>query len=104
GLDAGTDLGADLEEEAHAAEHQPGGADPVAAAAPGPNAIPQTGAAGLLDAWITDARAQADDLSDDTTDELAEGAANRYYSDALARAALSGVGPIDYDDQTGEIG
>ena len=45
---AGTDVTADLEEETHASEHQHGGADEIATATPGANAIPKAGAGGTL--------------------------------------------------------
>lgn len=47
-LNAGTDIGADLEEETHASEHKHGGADEVATATPGANSIPKAGAGGTL--------------------------------------------------------
>lgn len=51
---AGTDVTADLEEEAHASEHQHGGADEIATATAGANAIPKAGAGGTLaDGWLS---------------------------------------------------
>ena len=51
--DAGTDLTADLEEEAHASEHQNAGGDEVATATAGANLIPKANASADLDpAWI----------------------------------------------------
>lgn len=50
---ASTDITADLEEEAHASEHQHGGADEVATATPGANAIPKAEADGDINhGWI----------------------------------------------------
>ena len=58
---AGTDLTADLEEEAHASEHQHSGGDEVATATPGANAIPKAGAGGTLAAgWVQEVLALAD--------------------------------------------
>ena len=37
------------------------------------------------------------------TDDIEEGATNKYYSDSRARAALSGVGGVFYDSSKGEI-
>ena len=57
----GTDITADLEEETHASEHQHGGADEVATATPGANAIPKAGAGSTLAAgWIQEVIALAD--------------------------------------------
>ena len=49
---------------------------------------------------------QVSDLSNQTTDALAQGSTNIYYTDALARAAVSvtdsgGDGSLGYDDSTG---
>lgn len=41
------------------------------------------------------------DLTGKTTDDLTEGSVNFYYSDTLARAALSATGPLTYDNATG---
>ncbi|HWP84678.1 MAG TPA: hypothetical protein VNN17_05780, partial [Terriglobia bacterium] len=50
---SGTDVTTDLEEEAHAAEHQHGGNDEIATATPGANAIPKAGSGGTLAAgWL----------------------------------------------------
>lgn len=38
-----------------------------------------------------------------STDSLAEGATNKYYTDTRARAALSGQSPISYNSSTGVI-
>lgn len=43
------------------------------------------------------------DLSNSTTDELSEGSSNKYYTDALARAAISTAGDLSYNQSTGEI-
>lgn len=43
-----------------------------------------------------------DDLSNNTTDDLAEGT-RKYFSDALARAAVSASGDISYNLATGEF-
>ncbi|MCW5978671.1 MAG: hypothetical protein KIT09_11365 [Bryobacteraceae bacterium] len=48
GLDAGTDLTMDLEEEHHAAEHQHGGDDEIAVEAPAAHGIPKADASGRL--------------------------------------------------------
>jgi len=42
-------------------------------------------------------------LNGRTTDDLSEGSTNKYYSDALARAAISTAGDLSYDQSTGEI-
>lgn len=42
-------------------------------------------------------------LSAFTTDDLAEGSSNLYFTQARARASLSGVSPITYNSTTGEI-
>lgn len=44
-----------------------------------------------------------DDVSGLTTDDIPEGGTNFYFSDGLARAALSGTGAIAYDNTTGVI-
>jgi hypothetical protein len=50
---SGTDIGSDLEEEAHAAEHKHGGNDEIATATPGANEIPKANATGKLAAgWL----------------------------------------------------
>ncbi len=50
---AGTNVANDLEEEAHASEHQHGGADEIATITPAANAIPKATGTGILDAlWI----------------------------------------------------
>ena len=50
---AGTDITADLEEEAHASEHQHAGGDEVATATAAANAIPKANASADLDpAWV----------------------------------------------------
>ena len=60
---AGTDPTADLEEEAHASEHQHGGADEIATATPGANAVPKADALGdLADGWIPDAIARDSEI------------------------------------------
>ncbi len=66
---AGTDVTADLEEETHAAEHQNGGADPVATATPGANVIPQAGAGGALADGFVDGAAEAGEVVGTETDE-----------------------------------
>ena len=48
-----------LEETAHKAKHQHGGADEVATATAAANAIPKADASGKLDTWITDATTTA---------------------------------------------
>lgn len=42
-------------------------------------------------------------LSAFTTDDLAEGSTNLYFTQARARASLSGISPITYNATTGEI-
>jgi hypothetical protein len=43
-------------------------------------------------------------LSRMTTDDIAEGTTNKYFSDALARGAISAGSYIDYDPLTGVVG
>ena len=43
-------------------------------------------------------------FSDKSTDDLAEGVNNLYFTPARARGALSSIGPITYDSSTGQIG
>ena len=43
------------------------------------------------------------DLALKTTDDLTEGSTNEYYTDAKARAALTGAGDINYNKTTGVI-
>jgi hypothetical protein len=43
------------------------------------------------------------DLSSNTTDSLAEGSTNLYYTDARVRAALSAGGDLSYNSSTGEF-
>lgn len=43
------------------------------------------------------------DFSTKTTDDLAEGTTNFYYSDTLARQAISASGDLSYDSETGVI-
>jgi hypothetical protein len=43
------------------------------------------------------------DLALKTTDDLTEGSTNEYYTDAKARAALTGAGDINYNQTTGII-
>ena len=43
------------------------------------------------------------DLALKTTDDLTEGSTNEYYTDAKARAALTGAGDINYNQTTGVI-
>ena len=38
-----------------------------------------------------------------TTDNITQGISNRYFTDALARNALVGIGPISYATSTGQI-
>lgn len=40
-------------------------------------------------------------LAGTTTDALAQGSTNKYFSDALARLALSATAPLSYDNTTG---
>jgi hypothetical protein len=42
-------------------------------------------------------------LASKTTDDLAEGVSNLYFTDVRARAALSAITPISYNNATGEI-
>lgn len=42
-------------------------------------------------------------LSNHDTDDLSEGSTNRYFSNALARGAISASGDISYDSSTGVI-
>jgi hypothetical protein len=42
-------------------------------------------------------------LSAFTTDDLTQGSVNKYYADGLARAAISGQAPINYNATTGVI-
>jgi hypothetical protein len=46
---------------------------------------------------------QISDISNHTTDGLAEGTCNLYYTDARSRAALCGICDITYDNTTGTI-
>ena len=43
------------------------------------------------------------DSTNSDTDNLSEGATNRYYTDTRARAAISATGDINYNSTTGEI-
>jgi hypothetical protein len=63
GVNAGTNLTADLEEETHASEHQHGGADEVATATPGANVIPKAGAGGFLADAFVDGSLEADEVN-----------------------------------------
>ena len=55
-------------------------------------------AAGTITANLT---GQVSDISNHDTDDLAEGATNKYFSDSLARGAVSGGTGLDYDSNTG---
>jgi len=46
---------------------------------------------------------QAVDLGANTTDSLAEGSTNLYYTDARVRAAVSAAGDLSYNSSTGEF-
>ena len=56
--------------------------------------------------YFTNARAQAQAnvaIGNNTTDNVAEGSTNRYYTDARARAAISVSGDLSYNSTTGVI-
>lgn len=55
-------------------------------------------AAGTITANLT---GQVSDISNHDTDGLAEGTTNKYFSDSLARGAVSGGTGLDYDSNTG---
>ena len=46
---------------------------------------------------------QADNLSNNTTDDLAEGSSNQYFTTARARASISASGSLSYDNSTGAM-
>jgi hypothetical protein len=55
-----------------------------------------------INLYYTDARFDAR-LATKTTDDIAEGTTNLYFNNARARAALSAITPISYNNVTGEI-
>jgi hypothetical protein len=55
-------------------------------------------AAGTITANLT---GQVSDISNHDTDDLSEGATNKYYSDTLARGAFAGGTGLDYNSTTG---
>jgi hypothetical protein len=55
-----------------------------------------------INLYYTDARFDAR-LATKTTDDIAEGTTNLYFNNARARAALSAITPISYNNATGEI-
>jgi len=52
-------------------------------------------------AWVN--ATDEDNLSNNDTDDLAEGSTNQYYTDARARGAISVTGSGSYDSSTGVI-
>ena len=46
---------------------------------------------------------QADNLSNNTTDDLAEGSSNQYFTTSRARASISASGSLSYDNSTGAM-
>lgn len=54
-------------------------------------------------AFVGDVTGTVSSLSNHDTDDLAEGSTNQYFSNTLARGAISASGDISYDSSTGVI-
>ena len=54
-------------------------------------------------AFVGDVTGTVSSLSNHDTDDLAEGSTNQYFSNALARGAISATGDISYDSSSGVI-
>jgi|LauGreDrversion4_2_1035121.scaffolds.fasta_scaffold00453_5 hypothetical protein len=53
--------------------------------------------------FVGDLTGQVSDISNHDTDDLAEGTTNKYFSNTLARGAISVTGDLGYDNATGVI-
>ena len=53
--------------------------------------------------FVGDVTGQVSDISNHDTDDLNEGATNKYFSNTLARGAISVSGDLGYDNATGVI-
>src|SRR3990167_8626052 len=94
GLTATDDAGGDETDvvlAAHASNHQNGGSDEVATAAPGANAIPKAGAGGKLAAgWVQEVLAYADLTDDPVGDHLGD-AVDAHDASAISNVPAGSV-------------
>lgn len=83
----------------HAASHQHGGADEVATATPGANAIPKADATGTLDGWISEASKSGAGIAELATEGEAQAGidAGRVITPATLAAVFRQPAPLVLD-------